>query len=294
MRSIPRLLAAAVAALAIAPQVANAATFTVTTTANAGACSLRQAINDANGAGGGPHTIAFAIPGAGPHTIAPTSPLPDIGSRVTVDGYSQPGAHANTLANGFDADLRIDLAGTNAFGPGFTLSGSGSTVRGLIIEGWNEVAVETYGPSNRVEGSILRQNAYAGVSLDSTGNTVGGADPAKRNVIASNGVQGVNVASGDNTVAGNFIGLDTTGTADAGNAINGVFLSNSAPNATVRANVIAGNDVNGVDVSLHADAATISGNRIGTNAAGTGCVANSGPGIKLEGAGAAVTDNDIG
>lgn len=42
----------------------SAATFTVTNTNDSGAGSLRQAIDDANSAGAGPHNIEFNIAGA--------------------------------------------------------------------------------------------------------------------------------------------------------------------------------------------------------------------------------------
>ena len=65
-------------ALAFAAAAAlSAATFTVTSTADSGAGTLRQAINDANDAGGA-DTIAFNIAGGGPHTIALATPLPTI------------------------------------------------------------------------------------------------------------------------------------------------------------------------------------------------------------------------
>ncbi|HEY3565720.1 MAG TPA: hypothetical protein VGL96_12005, partial [Casimicrobiaceae bacterium] len=77
-------------------------TFTVTSTSDAGAGSLRQAILDVNAdttdcTTSTPHSIVFAIPGAGVHTISPLTPLPAIIGGVTIDGYSQPGASANTL-----------------------------------------------------------------------------------------------------------------------------------------------------------------------------------------------------
>src|SRR5437667_4758637 len=64
---------------------ATAATFTVTTTDDAGAGSLRQAILDAN-ANPGADTITFNISGSGLHTISPLSVLPDITDPVTIDG----------------------------------------------------------------------------------------------------------------------------------------------------------------------------------------------------------------
>ena len=51
--------------------------YTVTTTANSGVGSLRQAILDAN-ANGGLDTIAFDIPGPGVQTITPAAELPII------------------------------------------------------------------------------------------------------------------------------------------------------------------------------------------------------------------------
>jgi hypothetical protein len=88
---------------------ALAATFTVTTTADSGAGSLRQAITDVNAAGTG-NTIAFAIPGSGPFTIAPASALPAIASSAdstTIDGCTQPGADCGARP----LRLQVQLAG---------------------------------------------------------------------------------------------------------------------------------------------------------------------------------------
>src|SRR5207253_11412721 len=90
--------------LAISPQATT--TFIVNSTADPGTgvcddveCTLREAIAAAN-AHAGTDTIVFNIPGTGPHTIRPISSLPSITSPVTIDGYTQPGASANTLADG--------------------------------------------------------------------------------------------------------------------------------------------------------------------------------------------------
>src|SRR5438128_6293445 len=94
-----------------AAQAARAATFTVTTTNDTGAGSLRQAITDANANGAdGTNTIQFAItdPPAGVRTITPASALPFITTPVIVDGYTQAGSSSNTLANGDNAVLLIE------------------------------------------------------------------------------------------------------------------------------------------------------------------------------------------
>ena len=103
---------ARLALLVLAAAPLGASTFTVTTTADSGAGSLRQAILDANSSGG-PHTIQFAIAGAGVHTITPGTPLPVITSSTTIDGYTQAGSSPNTLPfpQGTNAVLTIELSG---------------------------------------------------------------------------------------------------------------------------------------------------------------------------------------
>src|SRR6267142_6504943 len=54
-------------------------------------------------------TISFNIAGSGVQTIRPTSALPTITDPVVIDGYTQPGAGPNTLAEGDDATLLIEL-----------------------------------------------------------------------------------------------------------------------------------------------------------------------------------------
>ncbi|MBM2841811.1 MAG: hypothetical protein HW412_2339, partial [Bacteroidetes bacterium] len=66
-----------------------ASIFTVTTTNDTGAGSLRKAITDAN-ASPGLDRINFAI-GSGSVVIYPKSPLPQMNSPVIIDGTSQPG-----------------------------------------------------------------------------------------------------------------------------------------------------------------------------------------------------------
>ena len=122
-----------VALLGFAFFAAQAATITVTSVAdsvtpNDGAVTLREAITavmagndlgDPNITAQGPFTganafgtadtINFNIAGAGVHTLAPASTYPNITKPVTIDGYSQPGAVANTLAVGDNAVLLIEI-----------------------------------------------------------------------------------------------------------------------------------------------------------------------------------------
>ena len=96
--------------LALPAAPAEGATFTVTTTADSGPGSLRQAILDANG-NPGADTIAFAIPGSGVQTLDVSSAL-TITDPVTIDGYTQPGSSPNTDPQSDNAILLIDLQGS--------------------------------------------------------------------------------------------------------------------------------------------------------------------------------------
>ena len=62
-----------------------------------------------------------------------TRSLPVITEPVVINGYSQPGSSANTLARGTNAKLLVQLSGTDA-GPivfgGLTVSASNSVVKG--------------------------------------------------------------------------------------------------------------------------------------------------------------------
>src|SRR5690349_14805907 len=66
------------------------ATFVVTNINPHGVGSLKAAIDAAN-ATSAADTIQFNIPGGGVKTIAPTSPLPMITQRLTIDATTQPG-----------------------------------------------------------------------------------------------------------------------------------------------------------------------------------------------------------
>ena len=99
--------------------------------------STQQAL--VSGALSTPNTIDFNIPGMdGPlYDIALTSPLPTITSPVIFNGYSQPGASANTNGPGLadNAVLNIEIDGTSAGSgaDGLVITAGASTIEGLVI-----------------------------------------------------------------------------------------------------------------------------------------------------------------
>ena len=82
------------------------------------------------------------IPGTGVRTISPDSPLPVITEPVVINGYSQPGSSANTLARGTNAKPMIELNGTSVgSNSGLTTITSGVVVRGLVINRFGGEAI---------------------------------------------------------------------------------------------------------------------------------------------------------
>lgn len=304
LRSLCGLIVAAVA-FACLSVTASAATFQVTNTADSGGGSLRQAILDAN-ANPGPDTITFNIPGSGVHTIAPSSPLPTISDSVTIDGYTQPGASANTLAVGSDAVLQIELSGASAKSPaGLNISASNSTIRGLVINRFNfyGIYLQTNG-GNVIAGNYIGTDATgtasfpipnngSGIFINGPNNTIGGLLPADRNLLSgngnANGGTGVYISTINakgNKVIGNYIGTNVSGNGVVYNFNNGVVLTSCSNNiiggtTPAERNVLTGNQY-GITVN-NGSSNQIMGNYIGTRADGTAGIGN-GTGVNLDGA----------
>ncbi|MEO8460427.1 MAG: hypothetical protein ABI451_07855, partial [Dokdonella sp.] len=135
------VLCGAILLSTILDPAAQAVTFTVTNANDSGAGSLRQAIAAANVLPGS-DTITFNIPGEGPFTIAVASSLPTLDSAITIDGYTQPGASANTLSDASNAVLLIRIDGVSAGAIAYGLAVCANTViRGLSITRFNQIGV---------------------------------------------------------------------------------------------------------------------------------------------------------
>lgn len=270
------------------------AILTATGTNDSGPGSLRECVEVANGNPGG-DIIRFNIPGPGVHTIRLASPL-NVTGPVIIDGYSQPkhdgsggAASSNTLPDGNNAVLLIELDGNGASFSALTFTGGGSnsTVRGLIINRFSSsAAISLQTSSNVIEGCFIGTDATGTVARGngggvraffSPGNRIGGATPAARNIISGNlgiGLQ-IDVNSIGNVVQGNFIGTDATGTNALANAADAIFINNGSHNSVIGGsnaaarNIIAGNG-NSVGINAaNTSGLLIQGNFIGTDVTGT-------------------------
>src|SRR4029078_4084423 len=106
-------------------QTHAAMTFVVTNVSDSGPGSLRQAILDAN-ANPGSASINFNIGGPSLR-IQPVLGLPDITDTIVIDGSTQPG---------FSGTPIVELNGNKSAVRGLFVNAPGSTIRGLVINGF--------------------------------------------------------------------------------------------------------------------------------------------------------------
>ena len=201
------------------------ATFTVTNLLNAGAGSLRAAINQAN-ANPGADEIAFAVVGTVPLSTA----LPAITDAVSIDGSTAPGFVGSPqltvnfrgrtglrFAPGSDGSSLTSLALVRARGAGVTLDASGITLAG------NSIGV-------LANGTTAAPNTGAGVLVTARGsaNQIGTSADGGSNLISGNRGAGVRILGDANVVAWNLIGTTSTGAAALANGGDGVRLEAGA------------------------------------------------------------------
>ncbi len=198
----------------------------------------------------------------------------------------QNGAKFNRIGtNGdgnFDADERNVISGSQL--DGVRINDAATT--GNIVAG-NFIGTD-------VNGTLDLGNAGSGVAIDNApNNIIGGSVASARNIISGNTADGIQISgtsAAANIIAGNYIGTDITGTLDRGNALHGVLVQNAATNNRIgtdadgsgdaaERNVISGNTGDGIRIlGAGTDGNVIAGNYIGTNAAGSAALGNSGGG----------------
>lgn len=254
-----------------------------------GNCTLRAAIEEANALAGA-DTINFNISGSGVHTFTPGSAYDTISDELTIDGYSQPGASANTATspNPFNGTLTIEIDGTSAgSSSGLAVGVSDVTIKGLVINRFTRYGIDVGSFDNILiqgnyigidpTGLIDRGNTLSGINQASTGtgNIVGGTTAASRNIISGNQEYAVGLNS-NLLVQGNYFGLDATGAGLLANVGgppganlyvggNGNTIGGSTTSAR---NVIAGSNA-GILIFFGSSNNVIRGNFIGTNASGS-------------------------
>jgi uncharacterized repeat protein (TIGR01451 family) len=279
--------------------MAPPSTLTVTTIADNGAGTLRDAITIFNSGGcPGPCIIEFDVNGTGNIVLASALPAITGTGPLTIDGYSGFASSPNTNAFGLPVNsvITVSLDGNNAVAFGLVIQTNDVTVKGIGFRRFNfggsgeavkidnvtgcTIAGNFIGTDN---SGMTAQPNFFGVVLNGAGamlNTVGGAAPADRNLIAGNASWGVFVFNGanDNDIAGNYIGLRADAGTGLANGNGGVTICATCTDNQVGTsgvgNVISGH-TSGIGVEINGSDTYVVSNRIGTKGDGTGPVANS-------------------
>lgn len=238
----------------------SAATRTVTTTADSGPGSLRQALLDAQSG----DRIEFAI-GSGPQTIQPLSDLPANGNYVVIDGTTQPGYGGAPL---------IELTGnyplTNI---GLELNGE---VTGLVINGFEGAGISI--------GNGIVRDCYIGTDRTGTVAMPNHEGILARQVIGAGAVP-LEVRVEGNLISGNqrwgvlsyghMRGLSVQGNTFGSNLAQTAPLGSSASHVAGRATAVRIGDelpnvfVGATSFALEVGNALITNNLFGVTSNGT-------------------------
>ena len=271
---------------------AQAATFTVNTTANSGAGSLRSAINAANNTRGQGHDQVRLSPARPCARSRPPRSLPTITEPVKINGYTHDDGRPGDGHDAGDAQDRHRRGATSTTGLDVDADGvTRSTASTSSVPSTRACAsraattpspATTSAPASTARRPGPMTSRASGWRGDN--NLVGGPDAADRNVIASNGFAEVLVERAPATRSRTTTS-GPTWTARPTSETPGAC--SSSPRATrSRDNLISGENT-GVEVA--ADDNVVQGNKIGTNAAGTAAVPNI-VGVSVVGG----DDNQIG
>ena len=231
----------------------------VTTTADAGAGSLREAI--ANVCSG--DTITFNIAGAGPHTISLTSGELVVAKNVTINNNS--GEKITVSGGGLSRVFNINPTKTAAI-IGLTISGGDSATAGggVLNDGTLTIVNSTLsGNSTDIDGGAISNSGPGVLTLINT--TISG------NSAAGNGGGVVNL--GGTVTSVNSTISDNRADSDANSIGTGGGIHHGSGTTTLHNTIVAGNfNEDGVtdaadDISGTVNAAS-SFNLIGTGGAG--------------------------
>jgi Ca2+-binding RTX toxin-like protein len=215
------------------------ATFTVTNNNDSGAGSLRQAIINANNTPG-TDDIVFNIGAGGVQTIALQTPLPEITTRINLDGTTQPGSGGRPA---------IELRGDQI--PAYTTADSwkGDFTNGLTFFAGSDNSV--------AKGFIINRFQSNGIKVGRANNYSGG-------IVGPSGV----------VIENNYIGTDVTGTVGLGNSwwgdpnIGNALYVHRSTNVVIRNNLISGNTATALIIRQNSTGAIIEDNKIGTDVTG--------------------------
>jgi CSLREA domain-containing protein len=187
-------------------------------------CTLREAIYMSNAfAAPSGHSITFAIPGAGSHVINLVSSLPPLEKPLLIDGTTQAGTTCGpNLTSNLMVHVNASGAGSEAEGFDFDGFSGGSTIKGLVLEGFASYAINFGNSSDNVVecsaiGTAAHPNQSVGIEINaSSGNRIGSDN------------DGTNDQAEANEISHNAAGPDHPGAIEVANGSDGNRLDGNS------------------------------------------------------------------
>jgi parallel beta-helix repeat protein len=298
--------------------------YVVSTLADSGAGSLREAITSVNSAPSTQYSgIIFSVVGQ----IVLASDLPAITNKVLIDGTTAPGYSAGNTTTAPLVAVNFNSTGSGfnfnsgSAGSGiYALSIIGSNSNGVTLNASNVTLLSNYIGLNLIGTSLANAQDGIYISTASTNNVIG-SNPKSisglySNVISGNTRHGIHLyGSAGNVIQANAIGTNPAGTAAIANGGNGIYVTYYATENTIGGtayinaatgqvnnptgnkgtvaivsiapplgNLISGNSQNGVLIDGGSELTVLSGNFIGTNNVGTSAIGNTLDGVIIRNA----------
>jgi Concanavalin A-like lectin/glucanases superfamily/Domain of unknown function DUF11/IPT/TIG domain/Ig-like domain CHU_C associated/G8 domain len=242
--------------------IVPAGSISVSSMADSGPGTLRQAIEDANnGLCAEPCAINFGNGG----TITLLSELPAIDVAVNIDA---------TGIAGYSGTPLVTLDGASCTScDGIWLDGGASTVRGLSLINFNDALVLTGDGGHTVTANWIGVDPAGsagpnldGIYVDTSNNVIGGSAAADANVLSANDDAGIWIESfivgisegpvsqglvliSGNQILGNYIGTNAANASAIGNGTYGIYLGTDTGSTKIESNVIAYNAQDGIYIA---------------------------------------------
>ena len=122
-------------------------------------CGRRSSDANADGTAtaAAPNRIVFDIPGTDTEVrMIQAYRLPALTRPTIIDGYTQQGARANTLAVGDNAVLLIEVRGDGVgTSDGLVIDGGDSVIRGLVVDNFEESEILVHSDRNVIAGNFI-------------------------------------------------------------------------------------------------------------------------------------------
>lgn len=247
--------------------VTTTRTIAVTTTADGGDGSLRDAIVSANAlcSVDAPCRVSFQIAGGGAawQTIRPRSPLPAVtAGGVTIDGRTQTTLGGDTNPNGPEIEINGAEAGE---ANGLEIdTGCAASILGLAINGFAGAGLylhgpdcQTEGPARVVGGNYVGTDPTGTIAVPNGRGIIVDTQPRwpfwiSENVISGNRRTGIFVVNGATMINRCSIGLGAD-RRPLGNGASGVYVSPGGRGTDLRENFIGFNHDSGLSVARGAE-----------------------------------------